>query len=224
MENNIPILLDESSWPHLKEPELIEKLEQISNKAYSRYEEDGYISSIIIKHQIVEEIIRLLITDSQYIMATHITGPYEYIIKPIRAKMFGDLLIILKRLIEFENKREIIQLSEKVNEYRINVVHKILSNNAIEELSRMASDTNAIYKKIKDLYTQAHESFTKSLKLQKSDLEGVIEIDLRNEFYRIINFENHRIRTLEYKKRYKEWVCSVEGLEYKEKIIKYWCE
>jgi hypothetical protein len=224
MGNDVSLLLNEELWPHIKEPEIIKRLENIANKAYSRNEEDGFISCILIKHQIIEEMMRVLITDSEYIITAYIAGPYEYSIQPLKAKMFGEIITEFKRTVEFPEKNEIISLAYKMNEYRNNIAHKILLTNSLDEIKKMARETNTIFDKLRNLFSKSHNDFIEALKTQKGELESVIEMDVRYAFYNKIDIENNPIRPKELEKRYKEWIISDEGKKTRNKIVKDWME
>ncbi|VBB41152.1 hypothetical protein TRIP_E70019 [uncultured Spirochaetota bacterium] len=221
MENSVSILLDESKWPYLNNPDLISKLELVAITSFHKNTEDAYIASILIFQQIIEEMIRVLIMDSEFVLATQLVSRFSYKIHPTKARMFGEYIEELKQGVEFCEKNEIIEKAQIVNKKRIEIAHKIVNIQSIEELYIMATDAKEDYHKIKKLFNSAHKEFIESLKDERSELESAIDSDLRGIYYKEINKYNNAINHKILEEMYEKWL-EEKGKKIRKKIIAEW--
>jgi hypothetical protein len=57
----ISTIRDSDTWPSFERPDFLDELDEIANQAFSKNTIEGYLASLLIYHQLSEEMIRLLL-------------------------------------------------------------------------------------------------------------------------------------------------------------------
>ncbi len=219
MDNYASLLLNENDWPSFSNPDSIRRLELLATSALKENTEAGYISSILIYHQISEEIINVLIMDSEYILATQLVSKYSYKVRKRNYKMFGECIKDFKECVEFEQKERILEIALSINKKRIAIVHKIISIESISELQQYANEVKNDFLVIKKLFEKAHETFLIELKKEKDELRWAIDDTIRIEFDKTIDYSRRpRYKIDEIEGKYQEWLAG-PGKKISENIL-----
>ena len=131
-------LIDSEKWSVIYRPEFLEQLNIIADKIYNKKNLEGFISSLLIYHQLTEEMIKVLIDISTFFIQSNFLE-FEYEAKDLRKKMFGQLINELDSCLKIEGTNDFIQKCKELNELRINAVHKITKNTDLVEFQKLCS-------------------------------------------------------------------------------------
>ena len=160
-------------YPSFKDSDKLGELEQIADDFLEADNLSGYMSAIVIYHQLTENIIKLLITCSR-LWIKLIIAPDKIEFSDIDDKMFGYILNEYKNSIKNE---KLIELCKKINKIRINLVHKIvvMDLNEIKEESLLCRE---YYNEIFEIYEQEYDGYLlryKEIARYPEDFEEGIE-------------------------------------------------
>lgn len=106
-------------------PDMIGNLIRIGNESFKKETIEGYLASILMFHQVIEESMKVLIRLSDLLLKAHIWPDeinYTFIEE---RKMFGDIIRELERSIRFKRIDEYINNCRELNKIRIDFVHKL---------------------------------------------------------------------------------------------------
>lgn len=132
-------LADPSLWPMYSKPEVLAKLDTIADDALSQTNIDttSCIASILILQQITEELLKVLLHMSHFlIQAKLLPLKIQFKVKP--KAMFGEIVKQLDQTIAFEDKDQIIELANNINAVRIDVAHKLIEKEEFDDLTSKA--------------------------------------------------------------------------------------
>jgi hypothetical protein len=81
--------------------------------------------AILIFHQLVEEMLKVLILDTQFLVQVSFFG---YRLEPTvrRKQTFGQLQQELRESVDFLGEGRFLSLADRINSVRIEIVHKLL--------------------------------------------------------------------------------------------------
>ncbi len=173
----ISTIRDSDTWPSFERPDFLDELDEIANQAFSKNTIEGYLASLLIYHQLSEEMIRLLLKDAQFFIQLSVF-PIEIIFPEKKKLMFGQLIEELKSAISFEGKDEFINKCSELNKYRIEIVHKLTKRSSLSDIEINLSTVKRLYDEIYELFDNMHDWFRLCFKDFKKD----VFTDLVNDF------------------------------------------
>ncbi len=111
-ETYLPRILEKiqhrDQWPDFERHEFLTDLKEIADDSFSQNTTAGSLSALLIYHQLLQEMIILLILDAEFYL--QLTVFPEQIDIPIKKKaMFGELVSELERTVNFGQKAEFIK-------------------------------------------------------------------------------------------------------------------
>lgn len=89
-------LEDSNKWPGFKNPKFLEELNVLADSAFKKKTLEGYLASVLIYHQLTEELIRILIESSTFYIQLCVF-PQEFQNRKLKNKMFGQLILELNQ-------------------------------------------------------------------------------------------------------------------------------
>jgi len=157
-ESLVARLKDPSRWPGIGTVEHLEQLLKLAGEAKGRGTTDGYLASILIIHQIAEEMIKVLIDDALFYTQLKL---YPLPFEPTRTKkgMFGQYLSNLKSTVWFQNKKYIVEDAEGLNAIRISIVHGLTKPDALSVVEKNVTEAWKHYSRLSFLAMEAHMVF-----------------------------------------------------------------
>ena len=159
----ISILTDGSKWPDIYHPEFLEELNTVADNLFSKKTLEGYIASILIYHQIAEEMIKALINISAFYSQSLNLHIY-FKDREVDKKMFGQLINELDYSLKLENTDYFIQKCKELNEIRINIVHKMTKKKNITEIQKICKKSKRIFDEIYELFEDIYDEWRLCLK------------------------------------------------------------
>ncbi len=142
---------DPRLWPDFKRADFLSELDGIAEDAFLYDTVYGYLSSVLIYHQLVEEIIERILENVRFFIQLSIF-PMQINFPEQKNRMFGVLLKELESTVEFDEKEAILQKAQEINTIRIQLVHKLTKQTTLDDVKNQA-------RKVKDLF---YEVFTLS--------------------------------------------------------------
>ncbi|MDP3903153.1 MAG: hypothetical protein Q8Q40_04170 [Methylococcaceae bacterium] len=160
---------DSENWPSFERPSFLDELDEVANEALSKNSIEGYLASLLIFHQLSEELIRLLLKDAQFFIQLSVF-PAEIVFPEKRKLMFGQLIEELKSTISFEDKDKFIEKCMELNKHRIDIVHRLTTRSSLANLEIQLLKVKELYDAIYELFDDIHDSFRLCFKDFKKDI------------------------------------------------------
>lgn len=169
-ENILSMIKNNSEWPEFVRPEHLSTLNAMADQAARSNENYGPISAILIYQQLTEEILKLLLSFSNFFVQARL-WPWEIELKELRRAMFGRVIDELNKAVKFPNQNKIIEISHDINEIRIKVAHGLVKLDSIEDIKSYAIEVQSKFTDLYLLYDEADEWFRHSLKETRKSIE-----------------------------------------------------
>lgn len=147
-----------SRWPDFPDPDFLDRLDRTAERALGKRTVEGYLAAVLVYHQLVEEIFRLLLSDAQFhIQLAMFPARIAFTERP--KQMFGQLQQQLADTVEFSAKDQIIKRANQLNSLRIEIVHKLTRRGSLGGIAREARKIRRLYDAIFADFQIAHDHF-----------------------------------------------------------------
>ncbi len=155
-------VLDRNNWPSFRNASFLNVLDAVATRAYGQKTTEGYLAALIIYQQLVEEIIRMLIRNSEFLIECYIY-PFQINFRKHDGKMFGQLLQDFSVCVNFPQKQKLLASCNKLNEIRTLGVHEITQQKNLTEIRKTVKEARKIYSEIFNLFVPARDYFRSNL-------------------------------------------------------------
>jgi hypothetical protein len=174
-------ILDAEKWPAFEEPDFLDGLDAIAQQAIMTDTVEGYLAAIVIYHQLAEEMILLLIQDSDFLLQAQ-AFPFAYKRKQLKKVVFGRTLGEFRdATVDFWLKDKISTIAKKLNRIRNKAVHKLVKAGSLEHLKRDAEEAHALHDELFESFDLAHDRFRQFFHGISKDFETFDMTDLLDE-------------------------------------------
>ncbi|MEK7149667.1 MAG: hypothetical protein AAB757_01700 [Patescibacteria group bacterium] len=164
-------ILERSNWPSFKNASFLDVLDKVAARSYKKKTTEGYLAALLIYQQLVEEIVRMLIRNSEFLIECRVY-PFQINFKKHDEKMFGQLLQDLAACVNFPQKQKLYVNCTKLNRIRILGVHKITQQKNLTEIRKTVKEVKNIYSEIFNLFVQSRDYFRVIFgKLEKENIK-----------------------------------------------------
>jgi hypothetical protein len=151
-------LKDSDQWPAFSSGAFLDRLETIASRAMMKGTTEGCLATILIYHQLVEEMLRLLIRDAQFLIQLAVF-PSHIAFREKRKQMFGQLRQELRDLVDFGGKSRFLVKIDQINSIRVGIVHKLTQRGSLDGLTRETRRAKRLYDDAFAIFDQAHDDF-----------------------------------------------------------------
>jgi hypothetical protein len=173
-EEALKRLENDDKWPSISKPDLMAKLDGYAEKALINPSEQGLIASILIYQQLAEELLKIVFETSQFLSQVQLL-PLQKSVKPLKNKMFGQIIKEFEDTISFPSKAEMIDLADKINKKRIKVAHGLVHSYDLSSLSEDSKEVHEWFFEFFSHFDIAQDwlnSILYSLREKKLDLQN----------------------------------------------------
>jgi len=163
-------VLDPNLWPDFEERDFLGELDGIAEDAFLYDTIYGYLSAVLIYHQLTDEVIQVLLKNTRFFIQLSIF-PVELNFPNKKDKMFGELLQDLESTVEFEQKELILQKARKLNSIRIQIVHKLTRQSSLDQIKNQALIVKDLFYEIFALCRKTNVYFAQVFHDYKKDVD-----------------------------------------------------
>lgn len=156
-------------WPDYESPDFLDTLDELAESSLAKNTVEGALASVLIYHQLSEEMLRLLLQSAQFFIQLAIF-PAEMTFPERKRQMFGQVLDEVKNTMSFVNKAEILELAASLNRHRIDLVHKLASRQTLNDVVFQATEVKHIYDKLFTKFDEARDDFRVAFKDFRKDV------------------------------------------------------
>jgi hypothetical protein len=161
-------------WPAVERPDFLTELNKLADDVFAKKTVEGYLASLLIYHQLCEEMVKLLIACSTFYIQCAIF-PLEIPPKSMKGKMFGQLLYELEQGVMSQKTRGFVAKCKQLNELRIKMVHRITSKTSIGDIERQTKKAKKIFDEIYELFDQIYDGYRLTFGKYRKDIDELRE-------------------------------------------------
>lgn len=174
-EGDILIKLENSNnWPGFESPLFLDELNELADKAFEKKTIEGYLASVLIYHQLTEELIRILIESSTFYIQLCVF-PQEFQDRKLKNKMFGQLIQELNQSILDKEIHLFVEKANNLNSLRIEIVHKLTTSETIQKVKKQCEKVQLIFNEIWELFYVIYDRYRVTFKDFKKNIEEMRE-------------------------------------------------
>jgi hypothetical protein len=145
-------------WPAFEQDIFLDRLDRAVDRALSKRTVEGNLAAILIVHQLTEEMMRLLVRDSQFLTQVALS-PWRPNFPTRDRATFGHIEQSLRDSVDFPFKARFLSAAEEMNRLRVAVVHKLTQRGSFAGLRRDALKARRLHEKLYRLFDAAHDDF-----------------------------------------------------------------
>jgi len=168
MTTIISKITDRSHWPCFENSDHLADLNALADDANGRGTLEGYLAALAIYHQLCDEMVKLIVRDSQFFIQLS-CHPAEISFPAPKKQMAGQVLAQLEFSVKFEGKERFIEKCHEMNALRNNVFHGLTKQTSLPELKNRLITISALYEEIYELFEVSHDWFQLCFKDFKKD-------------------------------------------------------
>lgn len=168
-------LKDSEKWPGFDRPDFLNQLNEIADNSFKKENVEGYLASLLIYHQLTEELIKILIDCSTFYIQLSVF-PQEFQKKELKRKMFGQLIQELKHSVMDDKTKKLIQKSQELNNLRIRMVHKLTLKSSIFNIKRQCKRVQNLFNSILELFDEIYDDCRVTFKDFKKNIDDLEEM------------------------------------------------
>jgi len=163
----IETLLDHNKWPTYTNSSVQSSLGQAADEAFQRDTFDGYLSYVLISHQVLEDYAVLLLREIQFALRLNVvpegfgwpTAKYE--MSGVRENaMFGRILQLIENSLEFNQKGEFLNACRKQGKIRNRLAHRLIEGLSLEQIRDLAHEYKRGEREVINTFNDADDQFS----------------------------------------------------------------
>lgn len=168
-------LEDPNKWPGFERPEFLDELNELADSSFEKKTIEGYLASVLIYHQLTEELIRILIESSTFYIQLRVF-PQEFQDRKLKNKMFGQLIQELNQSILDEKIHIFVEKAINLNSLRIEIVHRLTTSETIKKVKKQCEKVQIIFNEIWKLFDEIYDNYRVTYKDFKKDIDELQEL------------------------------------------------
>lgn len=168
-------LEDPNKWPGFERPEFLDELNELADSSFEKKTIEGYLASVLIYHQLTEELIRILIESSTFYIQLRVF-PQEFQDRKLKKKMFGQLIQELNQSILDEKIHIFVEKAINLNSLRIEIVHRLTTSETIKKVKKQCKKVQIIFNEIWKLFDEIYDNYRVTYKDFKKDIDELQEL------------------------------------------------
>lgn len=167
----LDILRDNTKWPDFDRPGFLSELNTLADDCFSQGTIEGYLASMLIYHQLCEELLRVLIRISHFYLQCRVF-PLQLRDRKLEKLTFGQLISEYEKSLQSEGSNDLINKCNQLNQIRINMVHKITLKTSLSAISQQTRRTKTLFDDIWMLFDRIYDGFRAGLGDCRDDIES----------------------------------------------------
>ena len=168
-------LRDSDNWPAFDRPDFLEKLNDVADDAFTQKTIEGYLAALLIYHQLCEEMMKVLIQCSSFLIQCSVF-PHEIKSKRINRLMFGQIINELEKGILDTDTKQFIEKSKKLNSIRIKMVHKLTDKTSLNSIERQIKPAKKLFDELFKLFDDIYDDYRVAFSHYKKNIEDLEEL------------------------------------------------
>lgn len=164
-----------NKWPGFERPEFLDELNELADSSFEKKTIEGYLASVLIYHQLTEELIRILIESSTFYIQLRVF-PQEFQDRKLKKKMFGQLIQELNQSILDEKIHIFVEKAINLNSLRIEIVHRLTTSETIKKVKKQCEKVQIIFNEIWKLFDEIYDNYRVTYKDFKKDIDELQEL------------------------------------------------
>jgi hypothetical protein len=171
----LDLIRADTKWPYFDRPDFLNELNTLADDCFSKGTVEGYLASLLIYHQLCEELLKVLIRTSHFYLQCTVF-PMQIEDKKLEKVTFGQLITEYEKCVQSKGSKDLINKCNQLNRIRINMVHRITLKTSLSAISQQTQLTKSLFEDIWGLFDSIYDGFRASLSDYRDDVESLEEL------------------------------------------------
>jgi hypothetical protein len=168
--------METADWPKFDRAGFLAELDVMAGAMYDRNSTEGYLASLLIYQQLIEEMLKLLVKYSNLVVQCSVFPQEINFPERRNGLMLGQVIGLLEGGIVDDNIRNIIKLARSFSELRNRLVHRITMKTGEADIRRQAQQGRKYHNQIFELFETTLDNYLLTLKDYHRNYEDYKEL------------------------------------------------
>ena len=168
--------METANWPNFQRADFLGQLEVIAGSMFYKNTTEGYLASLFIYQQLIEEMLNLLVKYSNLIVQCSVF-PLEINFKENKKGLtLGQVINLLEEGLMDDDMRDLVKISRDFGTLRNRLAHKITSKTSEIDIRKQAREGKKYHDKIFTLFDRILDNYRLILKDYRKNYEDYKEL------------------------------------------------
>ena len=154
----LKILKSYDTWKDFGRPNYLEELNNFADASFDKGTVEGHLAALLIYHQLCEELLRVLIDKSHFLLQCSVFPQRMEDRKLSNRTMFGELLKEYERCLQLDESPVMLKKCKQLNQIRVDMVHKITRKSSVASISNQTRHCKKLFDEIWELFDTIHDN------------------------------------------------------------------
>jgi hypothetical protein len=168
--------METAGWPNFDRADFLAELDIIAGIMFERHTTEGYLASLLIYQQLIEEMLKLLVKYSNVVVQCSVFPQEINFPERRNGLMLGQVISQLESGLMDDNIKNLIKVSRSFAELRNRLVHRITAKTDEADIKRQARQGKKYHDQIFTLFDAILDNYRLTLKEYHKNYEEYKEL------------------------------------------------
>ncbi len=168
--------METADWPNFDRADFLAELEIMAGIMFERKSTEGYLASLLIYQQLIEEMLKLLVKYSNFVVQCSVFPQEINFPERRNGMMLGQVIGLLESGLMDDNIRNLIKVSRNFADLRNRLVHRITLKTSELDIRKQARQGKKYHDQIFTLFDAILDNYRLTLKEYHKNYEDYKEL------------------------------------------------
>jgi hypothetical protein len=175
-QTNLLKRMETADWPSFDRADFLAELDIMAGIMFERHTTEGYLASLLIYQQLIEEMLKLLVKYSNVVVQCSVFPQEINFPERRNGLMLGQVISQLESGLMDDNIKNLIKVSRSFAELRNRLVHRITAKTDEMDIKRQARQGKKYHDQIFTLFEAILDNYRLTLKEYNKNYEEYKEL------------------------------------------------
>lgn len=168
--------METADWPNFDKADFLAELEIMAGIMFERHTTEGYLASLLIYQQLIEEMLKLLVKYSNLVVQCSVFPQEINFTERRNGMMLGQVIGMLESGLMDDDIRKLIKISKDFATLRNRLVHRITLKTGEADIRKQARQGKKYHDQIFTLFDAILDNYRLTLKEYHKNYEDYREL------------------------------------------------
>lgn len=150
--------METADWPKFERSRFLGELNQMAEEMYAQHSTEGYLASLLIYQQLIEEMLKLLVKYSNLVVQCSVFPQEINFVEKKKGMMLGQVITLLENGLVDDDIKKLVKVSRSFAELRNRLVHRITLKTDRSDIRKQARQGKKYHDQIFELFDKIHDN------------------------------------------------------------------
>lgn len=168
--------METADWPKFDRASFLNELDHMAGEMYSQYSTEGYLASLLIYQQLIEEMLKLLVKYSNLVVQCSVFPQELNFVEKKKGMMLGQVISLLENGLVDDDTRKLVKISRSFSQLRNRLVHRITLKTNKSDIRKQARQGKKYHDQIFELFEKILDNHLLTLSEYHKNYEDYKEL------------------------------------------------